>query len=50
MILGVPEKQLHFRPGDPESLDEVRQKKLFGSRPFTQHEELEYKIRKIIGL
>ncbi len=50
MILGVPEKQLHFRHGDPESLDEVRQKKLFGSRPFTQHEELEKRIRKIVGL
>ncbi|HHJ10069.1 MAG TPA: hypothetical protein ENK25_04160 [Bacteroidetes bacterium] len=50
LMLGVPEKQLHFHPGDPESLDEVRQKKLFSTRPFTRYEELEKKIRKIVGL
>ncbi len=48
MILGVTEKQLHFHPGDPESLEEVRQKKTFPERPFTEEKELEERVRKIV--
>ncbi len=50
LMLGVPDKQLHFRPGDAESLEEVRQKKLFASLPFTQHDELEKRIRKVMEM
>jgi len=46
-LLGVSEKELHFRPGDPESIEEVRRKKLFATLPFTQYDELESSIRKI---
>ncbi len=46
-LLGVSEKELHFRPGDPETLEEVRQKKLFASQPFTQYDNLAKSIRKI---
>ena len=47
MMLGVTEKELHFRPGDPETLEEVQRKKLFASQPFTQYSVLEERIRKI---
>ena len=46
-LLGVSEKELHFRPGDPETIEEVRRKKLFATLPFTQYDELESRIRKI---
>ncbi len=49
LLLGVTEKQLHFHPGDPESLEEVREKKLFSDHPFTQEKELENRIRKIVN-
>jgi tetratricopeptide (TPR) repeat protein len=47
LLLGVGEKELHFRPGDPETLEEVRKKKLFASQPFTQYDVLAKHIRKI---
>jgi hypothetical protein len=47
LLLGVTEKELHFRPGDPETLEEVRKKKLFASQPFTQYDILADRIRKI---
>jgi len=49
LLLGVTEKQLHFKTGQPESLEEVRQKKLFADRPFTQLEEIENHIQKLIN-
>ncbi len=48
LLLGVTEKELHYRPGDPESLEEVRHKKLFATLPFTQHDLLARRIRQVI--
>ena len=47
-ILGVPEKVLHYHPGDMESIEELREKKVFFRKPFRELEELESRIQKIL--
>lgn len=47
-VLGVPERQLHFKPGDEETLEELREKKLFTKRAFKELPEIEAGIEKIL--
>ncbi len=47
-ILGVSERQLHYQPGDQESLEELRQKKIFHRKPFKELPVLEDKINHIV--
>jgi hypothetical protein len=47
-ILGVSEKVLNYRPGDMESLEELREKKVFFRKPFNELPELESRILKIL--
>jgi len=47
-ILGVPERQLHFKPDDTETLEELWEKKIFHQRPFTELPGIETGIDKIL--
>ena len=47
-ILGVSEKVLNYHPGDMESLEEIREKKVFFRKPFTELPEMESRIRRIL--
>lgn len=44
-LLKVSHKQLHFKPGDPESIAELQEKKSFALRPFSEAGMLEDHIR-----
>ncbi len=48
-IMGITEKQLHYTPGDLESLEEYSEKKMFQRKPFTELPELEKRIGKLVG-
>ncbi len=48
LLLKVSEKQLHFRPGDPESLVELQEKKNYASKPFTEMPLIEDHLRQWI--
>lgn len=47
-IMGVTEKQLNYKTGDPETLEDVREKKIFASRPFTELPAIDSDIRQIV--
>ncbi len=47
LLLGVTRADLSFRPGDPETLEDVQRRKSFSSRPFLEYDQLNEKIRNI---
>lgn len=47
-ILGISERQLHYQPGDLESIEELREKKIYQRKPFRELPEIEKRIDKII--
>ena len=47
-ILGVTDRQLHYSPGDLESIAELREKKMYHRKPFIELPEIEKRIDKII--
>lgn len=47
-IIGVTERQLHYLPGDLESIEELREKKMYHRKPFRELPEIEKRIDKII--
>lgn len=47
-ILHVSEKQLYFKPGQEESIEELREKKLYIRKPFLELPEVESYIRKLV--
>ncbi|NOY36632.1 MAG: hypothetical protein GXO83_03565 [Chlorobi bacterium] len=49
VIMGVTETQLRYHPGQPESLEEVRQKKIFAEKPFTELDQIEQHIQQLIN-
>jgi len=48
LLLKVTRKQLHFKPGDEETLAEVQEKKRFSHRPFTEMPVLQHHLRHIV--
>jgi len=48
LLLKVTHKQLHFKPGDAETLAEVQEKKRFSQRPFTEMPLLHDHLRHIV--
>ncbi len=48
MILHVTEKQLNFKPGQEETIEELREKKMYCRKPFRELPAIEEYIRKFI--
>ncbi len=48
MILHVTEKQLNFRPGQQETIEELREKKVYCRKPFRELPAIEEYIRKLV--
>lgn len=47
-LLGITEKQIHFKPGQEETIEELREKKLFSRKPFRELPEIENYIRQFV--
>ena len=47
-LIGITEKQLHYVPGDLESLEEFSDKKMFQRKPFKELPEIEERIEKLV--
>ena len=47
-IMGITEKQLHYAPGDLESLEEFSEKKMYQRKPFKELPEIEKRINKLV--
>ncbi len=47
-MLGVSEKVLNYHPGDSESLEELREKKVFFRKPFDQLHSIEVRVNSIL--
>jgi len=47
-ILGVSKEQFNYKPGDAESLEELQVKKMFYRKPFSEINEIEESVQKII--
>jgi hypothetical protein len=47
-IMKLTDAQLHYKPGDPESLGELQEKKRYSSLPFTELPQVEDYIRKLV--
>ncbi len=47
-ILGVSRKQFNYKPGESESLEELREKKLFHRKPFKELNILEDHVNQIL--
>ena len=48
MVLHVTEKQLNFKPGQEETIEELREKKVYCRRPFKELPVIEDYIRKFV--
>jgi hypothetical protein len=48
LVLNVTEKQLNFKPGQEETIEELREKKVYCRRPFTELPAIEDHIRKFV--
>lgn len=48
MILNVTEKQLNFKPGQEESIEELREKKMYCKKPFRELPVIEDHIQKFV--
>ncbi len=49
LILGITKTELYFRPGDKESLIEIRAKKVFYRRPFRELSNIRDWVQKFVS-